>query len=178
MIPSFMEEIWKSIVGFDGLYEVSNLGRVRSLDRSVKHKWGGGQFIKGRVLRPGIHRDGHVIYGLHSLGRCETKRGGPLVLEAFVGPRPNGFEACHNDGNPANDALSNLRWGTHSDNEKDKLLHGTSSRGENNSRAKLTAEQVLTIRNQSGSHHEIAAQYGISRPTVSFIKSRRYWSWL
>ncbi len=108
---------WRSISGFEGRYEVSNLGDVRSL-ASVN----GG----GRVLKPYTAVDGyHLVDLFGSTGaRRRAARVHCLVLEAFVGPRPDGMYGCHNDGNPQNNLLSNLRWDTPRNNSLDKVIHG------------------------------------------------------
>lgn len=124
-----MRERWKDIVGYEGLYQVSNLGQIRSLDRVVPHKRNGTITLKGQILSPYLHvRYGVLIelgVNLCKGGRGTTKTVHRIVLEAWVGPCPDGLEGCHNDGNAANNALSNLRWDTHANNELDKRKHGT-----------------------------------------------------
>ena len=128
------EEIWKPIIGWEGLYEVSDHGRVRSLDRTVKTSKGHIRKVKGRVLRP-HGRTKSLPYDIVTLTRG-GRRGAPgmieempyvhtLVLEHFVCPRPEGMEACHNDGNGMNNHIDNLRWDTHKNNMQDQLRHGT-----------------------------------------------------
>jgi DNA-binding transcriptional regulator YiaG len=104
-----------------------------------------------------------------------------LVLLAFVGPCPPGMEGCHNDGNPANNRIENLRWDTHDANMKDAIRHGTarSARGEQQWQAKLTAEQVRYIRdNRQISRREMAKRFGIHPGTVKNIRRRATWAWL
>jgi len=118
------EEEFRPVVGFEGRYEVSNLGRVRSLPHIQLGR--NGKPIKrlGRILRPGRHnKHGHVSV---VLGRGNTRQVHRLVLEAFVGPCPPGEETCHDpDPDPTNNRLDNLRWGTRSDNINDAVGHGT-----------------------------------------------------
>lgn len=111
-----VSEQWLPVVGYEGLYEVSDHGRVRSLDRGSR---------KGRVLSLRVTGSGHKTVALYLLGKPTGKNVHRLVLIAFVGPCPQGMEACHNDGNPANNHLSNLRWDTHKSNMEDKVKHGT-----------------------------------------------------
>jgi hypothetical protein len=104
-----------------------------------------------------------------------------LVLTAFVGPRQDGMEACHNDGNPLNNRLVNLRWGTRADNMRDMIAHDRSVRGEKCYQSKLTATDVRNIRLLLASgvaHPEIARRFNITKGCVSDIKTRRCWSWL
>lgn len=119
-------EQWKPVVGFEGYYEVSDQGRVRSVDRIVERSHGRRYLIKGRILATSINQQtGRRIIRLSRTGMRKTTTIYPLVLEAFVGARPPGADACHNDGNPLNDRLDNLRWDTRSGNMRDTLQHGT-----------------------------------------------------
>lgn len=96
-----------------------------------------------------------------------------MVLTAFIGPKPEGKEARHRDGDPTNNALTNLRWSTHVENEKDKIGHGTHTRGERNGGAKLTQRQADSIRRRIANGEQarsIAREMGISEATVSRIK--------
>lgn len=118
-----MSENWRPVVGWEDLYEVSDQGRVRSRDRIVPSR-GGTRVAAGRVLRPGPTQSGRRTVSLSRDGHARPRRIYLLVLEAFVGPRPPGMCGCHNDGNPSNDALVNLRWDTWSGNQQDTIEHG------------------------------------------------------
>lgn len=101
-----------------------------------------------------------------------------LVLEAFIGYRPEGMEARHLDGSRRNNSLANLRWGTHKENQADRVLHGTKSQGSNHGRAKLTEAKVLEIRRlgETGTPQKsIAEQFSICQTTVGRIISRKLW---
>ena len=110
-----MSEEWRDIPGYEGRYQVSNLGQVRSLDRPVRCRGGAFRTAKGKVLRPAPHKSGHLMV---MLGRRNNADVHVLVLRAFVGPPPPKHEALHEDHNPAHNALSNPRWGTRSENVK------------------------------------------------------------
>lgn len=112
------QEIWRDVLGYEGAYEVSNLGRVRSLDRFGSD----GRRVSGRVMSPGRHhRDRHRQVKLCQDGVVKNMLVHRLVLEAFVGPCPDGMVACHWDDDPDNNALDNLRWGTLVENARDAL---------------------------------------------------------
>lgn len=93
-----------------------------------------------------------------------------IVLEAFVGPCPEGMEGCHNDGDPTNNRVDNLRWDTRKANREDSIRHGTHVRGTQHAHCGLTPEQVRNIRIDPRPQREIAHSYGIAQPTVSRIK--------
>ena len=96
-----------------------------------------------------------------------------LVLEAFVGKRPKGTEARHvNDRDPTNNRLDNLAWGTHRENEADKIRHGTSQHGERNAMCKLTDAQVNEIRASKELGRVLSARYGVVEPQISRIRNR------
>lgn len=114
-----MEE-WKPVPGHEGSYEVSSEGRVRSLDREIVRSNGHTYALKGKVLAQIVSLHGRKQVNLSGKTRLVHQ----LVLEAFVGPRPEGTECCHYDDDRGNNRLSNLRWGTSSENELDKVRNG------------------------------------------------------
>lgn len=116
-----MSETWRSAVGYVGYYEISDLGRVRSLARTDRN----GQWRAERFLKQSVTPKGYLKVDLSVDGVARAFRVHRLVLAAFVGPPPEGMEARHLDGNPQHNALSNLRWGTASENNRDRVTHGT-----------------------------------------------------
>lgn len=114
-------EIWKEIPGYEGYYEVSNLGRVRSLDRINAR----GHRLKGQLMSLNPQPSGHHVVALHKDGQRVTVGVHRLVLTTFVGPCPTGMEACHWNDIPDDNRLENLRWGTRSDNRYDASRNGT-----------------------------------------------------
>ena len=139
------DEIWKPVLGYEGFYEVSSIGRVRSLDRWVERPPQGTRLVRGRVLKQTVQvgRDfGYPYIKVCVNGVSKTKRVHTLVCEAFHGPRPAGMQVCHNDGTRTNNTVGNLRWGTPSENQLDRIDHGTSSIGERNPNARLSEPDV------------------------------------
>lgn len=120
-----MKEMWRPVVGWEDLYEVSDHGRVRSLDRIGRLGASGSRKYKGRVLRPIANELNYQKVSLCRDRHHEIRRIHRLVLEAFIGPCPPGMETRHRDGDPANNHLTNLRWGTKTDNNLDQVRHGT-----------------------------------------------------
>ena len=124
--PISATEVWRNIPGYEGFYEVSNLGRVRSLCREILGSDGVVQRHRGRFIKGHVKSSGHIEVklrtGNQSRDRWYVHR---LVALAFVGPCPEGMEVCHYDGDPANNELGNLRYGTVSDNRYDSVRHRT-----------------------------------------------------
>lgn len=118
-------ERWLPIQGYEGCYEVSDLGRFRSLDRIVPYSYGGTRPVKGRPLKRHSDAGGYQIVILSRLGRRRTYLAHRLVLTAFVGPPADGIEACHNNGVRDDNRLINLRWDTRSANRMDAVRHRT-----------------------------------------------------
>lgn len=169
-------EMWKDVVGYEGLYEVSDLGRVRSSDRMSKSKLGSLRKQSGRIILGGTNSRGYRLCLLYPAeGKRKTVYFHHLVLKAFVGEPLPGQEACHNDGNKQNNRLDNLRWDTHVSNCDDREKHGTNHKGIKNGNAKLTEEQAKEIRQSALLHREIAQHYKVSTALVSMIKTGKYW---
>jgi hypothetical protein len=117
-------EEWRPVVGYEGLYEVSDHGNVRSVDRTITRITGESATYGGRQLRGSADADGRRRVALSRSSERRTFAISTLVLRAFVGEPLPGMEACHGDGNAANDALGNLRWDTSSENNYDIVRHG------------------------------------------------------
>jgi len=101
-----------------------------------------------------------------------------LMLETFVGPRPDGMQCRHLDGDKTNNRITNLTWGTGVENQHDRILHGTSSQGEKHHYAKLTNDDVLEIRRRAANgelHRVIAADFPVTSSSVQYIVNRRTW---
>lgn len=121
------KEVWKSIPGYKGRYEASNLGRIKSLDRTLTD----GRSWKGRILKKTIQHNGYEVV---TLGMEPNKRVHILVTVTFFGLRPYGSDIRHLDGNKQNNKLTNLCYGTRAENEHDKINHGRSNRAEDRKR--------------------------------------------
>lgn len=154
---------WK-VIPSQPAHEASDTGLVRSIRT-------------GKVRKNQPHRTGILMLVFSRKGAEQAKKHVArkihhLVLEAFVGPCPEGMQCRHLDGNKENNHLSNLAWGTPIENAADKLRHGTSLDGERNHQTRLTTKQVkeIRIRRASGERlRTIAQDYGVSLPTISEI---------
>lgn len=122
---SLENEQWRDIPNYEGYYQVSDHGRVRSLDRTVINRNGVFQQIRGKVLAPGLHTAGYPQVVLHKNGKGKIRTIHTLVMEVFVGPRPKGMEVRHLDDDPTNNHISNLTYGTPTQNRLDSVRNGT-----------------------------------------------------
>lgn len=170
------EEIWKPVVEHNG-YEVSNFGRVRSVDRVVMcaHPAQGtvAKNYRGKLLRPGGRASGHVTV---AIGKNNSKSVHTLVLESFVGPCPEGREGCHSDDDPTNNQLSNLRWDTRSNNLYDAVRNGKKPVGEAVVNAKLTEAAVRIIRQQKNpSVWFLGQRFGVSSAAIQQVLDGVTW---
>jgi hypothetical protein len=165
-------EIWKPVPGFEGAYEVSDHGRVRSLDRVVTYSKGGTRVLLGKALKTGKCRFGYPFVILHLNGNKQYYTVHRLVLSAFRGPCGEGFESCHNDGNPANNHIDNLRYDTRANNMADKISHGTHLIGEKHPMTVITEEDVISIRARRAAGEPlqpIAKDYGMRANSISAV---------
>ena len=169
-----MIEIWKPIPGYEGLYEVSDQGRVRSLDRDVLDSLGRVYRLKGRILKLSLFERYPLVH-LSVEGRITARRIHQLVLEAFVGPCPEGLEGCHENDVPTDNRLENLRWDSHRANTADAERNGRIAVGETVHASKLHASDIPVIRKSPLTQHELAAQYGVGQAQICRIKNCKRW---
>lgn len=173
-------ETWKPVLGWEGYYEASSVGRVRSLSRYVRMfndpLRTRQKLFPGRILCQQLNTGGYPQVHLCRTGERVCARVHILICQAFYGPRPEGMIVAHNDGNTRNCRADNLRYATLNENMEDQLRHGTLIRGERCGAAKLTEKQVSEIRSQPyTSRGELAKAYGVSVSMISDIRSRRAW---
>lgn len=177
-----MSEVWKPVVGFEGRYEVSDLGRVRSLDHLtlMKNRWGTTTMRKslGRVMSAyeKAARGGYRYVNLHMDGQQQMCRVAGLVAAAFIGPRPDGAQVCHRNGVATDDRATNLRYGTPASNNADKRVHGTHLCGGRHPAARITEADVRRIRACSDSAEELAAVYSVHPGHINNIRRGVRWA--
>ena len=133
-----------------------------------------------REITPSPVRGGYLAFkACDGNGGIKTALVHAATLEAFIGPRPDGFHACHNNGVRTDNRIENLRWGTPKSNYADRDSHGTTARGERNGKAKLTAAKVLEIRAKYAaggvSQRALAIEYGVSQLPIEQIIKRKLW---
>jgi hypothetical protein len=155
-------ELWRPVVGYEGLYEVSNLGRVKSL-RSEK------------LMKLSVANSGYMQLSLSGKPSRKVRHVHRLVLEAFIGPCPPNMEGCHANGIRTDNRLENLRWDTRKGNMADAIAHGRTNRGERNPWTKFNEKDIRKIRESIQSNSELAKIYGVTREAIRDIKSGRRW---
>jgi hypothetical protein len=174
-----VNEMWRAIPRYVGRYEASNLGRVRSLVKP-----GGRRCVQRdepHVLKQATLTNGYQGVTLSDgNGYYRTEAVHVLVLETFVGDRPSvTHDGAHTDGDRSNNALENLSWKTKSENERDKVRHGTHARGERDANARLTETDVLAIRRRHAageSGRDLATAFGVTATQISRIVLRQSWN--
>ena len=176
-------EVWKAIPDFPG-YEVSDHGGVRSYWKRVGLGNGGGvkmvlDTMPQTVFQAKPGQNGYPRVRLRKDGKSHEFPVHRLVLSAFVGPCPFKMQACHNDGNPQNNYLINLRWDTPINNQHDSFIHGTRVHGERYWSAKLTESDVIKIRelaSQGFFYSTLSKMFAVTSVNISSIVRRKTWT--
>lgn len=171
-------EVWKDIEGFEGIYQISNLGRVKVLDREVPHWRGGVSIRKSRIINPYKTNAGYMIVSLTK--ECKESRFlvHRLVAKSFLSNRNKKAQVNHINGIKTDNSVGNLEWCSRSEN----IRHADKNnlrvlKGEKNSGSKLTEKQVLEIRaiGKSKTLTEIAEMYNVGYKCISKILNRKRW---
>lgn len=175
MADGINSEKWISVLGYEGLYEVSDSGMVMAVRRHDSQNVSRGGLLKLSVCT----KIPYLKVTLFLNGRRNQRYVHRLVYGSFIAPIPDGFVICHNDGNPQNNNLSNLRLDTQSGNLSDRERHGTNITGERNGRSKLTEELVREIhqRHMKGETiMSIARDSTVHRTVVNKIVLGQHWN--
>ena len=162
-------ERWLPVIEYEGLYEVSDLGRVKSLPRY--HTAGG-------ILRSQPDRQGYKRVYLCCGGVVKTVKVHQIVAAAFIGPCPPGQQVRHGPGGNSDNRVVNLSYGTARQNIHDKFRDGTMARGERHGRAKLTEASVREIRVRHAAGEKVMAlarEYGVAHATIGRVISGTGW---
>jgi hypothetical protein len=167
-------ERWLPVPGYEGFYDASSLGRIRSIRHMTSRGWRGGQ-----ILKQFTDSDGYYRVNLSRLGVVRSIPVHILVLLAFAGPPGPGQEARHGPAGKLVNAITNLSWGTKLEQAEDKRRDGTMACGERQGTARLTTADVLEIRSRAAQGEDqpsLAARFRISQPHVSRIVLRQSWA--
>lgn len=174
-------ENWKAIENWSGWYEVSDAGRVRSLDRFSHAGKNLKAQYKGKLLKAVVTKNGYAMVSLTAPGKREYHNIHRLVAAAFIGPCPMRQEVCHNNNVRNDNRLENLRYDTRRNNALDRKAHGTNPTGEHsqgikNGMAVLDESKVKYIRSQKHrTLKSLADELGIHLGTVHYVRTRKSW---
>jgi len=171
---------WVPVFGYEGLYEVSIYGEIRSINRTIKSDKfvgkGGRRSVSGGILKQAKTSNGYMSVSLSKDGRSKTMSVHRIVLESFVRTARKG-EVCRHypDKNKANNKLENLQWGSGSQNQKDRRLQGTYHlAGRKRSLCKCKEKEVRDIYSKENiSQRKLAEIYNVSASTVNLIINKR-----
>lgn len=167
-----MTEEWRDIAGYEGLYQVSNLGQVKSL-----------RYSKARILKPHLNDSGYPRVGLVRPGRAALSKRlrhfciHRLVARAFHAEKRNPLhnEVAHLDGSRTNARADNLQWVSKVENRSHRKLHGTEICGERHGNSKLTEAAVRHIRSANATRSDLASIYGVTPWAIDEVLKRRNW---
>lgn len=172
-------EFWLAIVDYEGMYEVSNLGRVKSLDRVDSRGWA----IKGRIMKMFLNRAGYFKVQLFCNGKPSTRLVSRLVAQAFISNPENKPTVNHLNGNKASNVVENLEWATHEENSKHAVATGLRppNRGIKNGQSKLTPaliHRARTLNEVGHGQRKIAKLFGVSKSCIASALKGTNWKHL
>lgn len=176
-------EVWRNIKGYEVIYQVSNYGNIKSLERFfIKNRKGGKNkmavYQPERIRSKRYNANGYLRTALWRNGKpkhCNLHR---LVAEHFVLNLNDLPQVLHKDDNPRNSKWNNLEWGTQSKNIQDAASRGRGFRGSKNGNSKLKEQDIPIIRNmlkEGRTHKYIADKFGVSQCPIGEIKNNRAW---
>lgn len=177
------DEVWMPLSRFEGIVEASNIGRVRRKEYKVHQGNGNGHLrtVSAKIFKPRKHPWGYKYIEFSLRGEVHQEFVHRLVAEAFLGSCPANQYVLHGDNDPTNNRIENLRYGTPSENCKDKLIHGTQPHGEAISWSKLKEDDILDIRmrrNNGAPYADIANIYNLSENYVWQICTGTKWKYV
>lgn len=172
-----MNEIWRDCPNWEKFYEISSFGNVKSKKRFVKTNFGI-SVRGGKILKQITHSTGYLCVNLTGNGIRKQELIHRLVLFAFHGEVPNGYQACHKNGIRSDCHIDNLRWDTVVNNHADKHRHGTAQIGSKNPYAKLKENQAKIIKYSNKPLKELAKEFNVSFGCVEKIRYRQSWKHL
>lgn len=185
---STTQETWRPVIGYEGGYEVSDCGNVRSLPRRVMVGHGATRSVRQRVVAQRVHPQGYLIAFLQRGNKSQGFLVHRLVAAAFIGPIDDGSEVNHKDGDKKNNRAGNLEIVTRQQNIDHAVANGLiDNKGESNTQAVLSLEQVKAIRAEyvrggrragGNGYKALGEKYGVSWGTIRDIIKGRNWGWV
>ena len=173
------EEVWKDIPEYKGFYMASNKGRIKSITRGVGNRTGSGFSIRpGKLLSCPKDADGYPRVTLSKKGQPKSFYVHNLIMLAFVGTKKEHEQTMHLDGDPGNNNLENLRYGSHKCNAAFMIDHGTIAFGDNHKSSKLSGEDVRLIKimlKDGFKGSDLAKIFNTCKTNISSIKLQKTW---
>lgn len=181
MTPQNQKEVmeeWKDIPGYEGKYQASNKGRIKSFifresDKTIT------LYKNPKILKGGMNNGGYLTMSLLRHGKTEQFLIHQLILMSFVGPCDAGMEVAHLNGCRTDNRLENLKYCTRSENHSHKEIHGTSQIGERNGFSKLKEDQVKEIILSDRSFQarlKLAKKFSVDITTIGLIQRGKRWT--
>ena len=169
-------EIWKDIESYEGIYQVSNYGKIKSLKRNVLMKGKFNYFKEEKILNPSTHKNGYLAIGLTKENKTKTFKVHRIVALHFIDNFLNKPEINHIDSDKSNNNVLNLEWCTSKENKEHAVKNKLNAFGEKSSGSKLTEKEVLEIRESNLSPTELSEKYKVNKGSISSIKNRKTWN--
>lgn len=173
-----MEEIWKDIKDFEGSYQCSNFGRIRSLDRYIPHNYGSVELKKGQIIIPRLNKNGYLQLGLYKNSKRKQRYVHRIIAESFI-DNPYSYPTInHKDGNKLNNNVENLEWVTYSENNKHAYtrLGRTVCKNYNGSIAVIVIDILQNITYRYNSIAQASQSIGLSCTQINrYIHSDKKW---
>lgn len=172
-------EVWKNIPNYEGFYQASSLGNIRSLDRFVNCRGSKKKLVKSRLYKPqnGLK---YLQITLNKENKAKTHPIHRLITLTFIGERPHANAVIrHLNGNPKDNSLKNLCYGTYVENEADKNIHGTTAWGEKVGTSKLKLNEIFEIKKIKATgvtSQSIAIKFNVSKSTICRIINGITWA--
>jgi len=170
-------EEWRSVIGYEEIYEVSDLGRIKSLSR-YRGNGKSGYVIPDRIRRQSLDSDGYLLVSLYIKGVSQKLKAHRITAQAFIPNPENKPEVNHKKGIKTDNRVSELEWNTEPENKKHALENGLMVSGEKHPNSKLTEIQVLEIRASKLSHVELSLLYNTNRTNIIKIVNRQRWRFI
>lgn len=173
-----MVELWKNIEGYEQTYQVSSLGRIKSLSRKINGTFGGTYNTKERILKPPVYSYGYSVVKLYKSGKALRVGVHVLVARAFISNPENHPIVNHLDGDKQNNSASNLEWTTQQGNHTHAAEHGLKAKGDKHGFAKLTSDKVSQIKRMlinRTPQRQIAKQFNVCQATIKDINRNNTW---
>lgn len=171
-------ERWRPVPDLEGLYEVSSIGSVRSIDRIIHCSDGDHRKYRGRILSPEITKDGYRRVNMKRARFSVRMFVHAIVAAAFIGPRPRGMLCLHKDDDKSNNCFRNLYYGTRYDNAADSITNGRQHHGSRIRQSKLTEgdiPQILALRGSGFTYRAIGDIYHVTPQAIFHVCKGSWW---